>query len=162
MPIVIRPVEEHDIHVMAAIRARVWQTQEFWTARIGAYLSGEHSPQQALADRAAFVAIDNGTLVGFVAGHRTRRHGCDGELQWIDVMQENRGRGIAGGLLDRMSAWFVELGALRVCVNVDPGNAIARRFYARHGANPLNEHWMVWEDMSRQGLNSINTAPHSS
>jgi hypothetical protein len=38
-----------------------------------------------LTERAAFVAIDDGDLVGFVAGHKTRRLGCDGELQWINV-----------------------------------------------------------------------------
>jgi hypothetical protein len=47
------------------------------------------SPQQALPARAAFVAMDGTKLVGFVAGHRTRRLGCDGELQWVNVVEGN-------------------------------------------------------------------------
>jgi hypothetical protein len=45
-----------------------------------------------------------------------------------------------------MGAWFIEHGARRVCVNVDPANAPARKLYSRFGAKPLNDYWMVWED----------------
>jgi ribosomal protein S18 acetylase RimI-like enzyme len=149
MPIAIRPVEERDIAAMAAIRARERETEAFWAPRIAAYLSGEHSPQQALAARAAFVATEGDAMLGFVSGHRTRRYGCDGELQWVNVAEEARGRGIAGMLMERMAEWFVEQGALRVCVNVAPDNVPAVRLYAKHGAKPLNEHWMVWDDVRR-------------
>ena len=44
-----------------------------------------------------------------------------------------------------MAAWFGELGAARVCVDVEPGNARARAFYRKHGAVDLNLHWLVWE-----------------
>jgi len=131
---------------MAAIRAREWETETFWTDRINLYLSGKHSPQQALPERAAFVALDGAELVGFVAGHRTRRFGCDGELQWINVAEESRGRGIADRLMAKIGAWFVEQYAYRVCVNVESGNTAARRLYSRCGAQPLSQHWMVWED----------------
>jgi GNAT superfamily N-acetyltransferase len=132
---------------MAAIRARVWETEAYWLRRIGGYLSGEISPGQALPARAVFVAEDNGAVVGFVAGHRTQRHKCKGELEWIDVISECRGRGIAGRLLNTIADWFVSQNALRVCVDVAPQNAIARGLYAKHGAVPLNPHWMVWEDV---------------
>jgi GNAT superfamily N-acetyltransferase len=131
---------------MAAIRAQEWETEAFWAVRIGLYLSGEHSPRQALPRRAAFVALDGGELVGFVAGHRTRRLGCDGELQWVNVARESRGQGIAGRLMVRIGEWFAEQNANRVCVNVAAGNTAARRLYARHGAQALDEHWMIWED----------------
>jgi ribosomal protein S18 acetylase RimI-like enzyme len=146
MPIKLRPVEPPDIPLMAAIRAQVWETETFWTRRIGLYLSGEHSPQQALPARAAFVALDGTELVGFVAGHRTCRLGCDGELQWINVVEERRGQGIADGLMAKMGAWFAEQDAYRVCVNVAPENTAARRLYRRCGAQPLSDHWMIWED----------------
>lgn len=80
MPITIRAGERTDIPLMAAIRAQEWGTESFWTDRIGLYWGGEHSPQQALPARRAFVAMDGTKLVGFVPGHRTRRLGCDGEL----------------------------------------------------------------------------------
>jgi ribosomal protein S18 acetylase RimI-like enzyme len=77
-------------------------------------------------------------VVGLIAGHRTKRFGCDGELEWIDVAKECRGQGIAEGLMTAMIRWFVEQGALRVCVNVAPENIGACRLYARYGAVPLN------------------------
>ena len=146
MPITLRPVEPSDIPLMAAIRAREWATETFWTGRIGLYLSGKHSPQQALPARAAFVALEGTELVGFVAGHRTRRLVCDGELQWINVVEERRGQGIADSLMMKIGAWFVEQDAHRVCVNVEPQNTAARRLYSRCRAQPLNEYWMIWED----------------
>lgn len=146
MPISFRPVEHADIPAMATIRMREWGTETYWTERIGLYLSGELSPQQALPGRAAFAAMDGTQLVGFVAGHRTRRLSCDGEVEWINVAEERRGRGIADRLLAKIGAWFVEQGALRVCVNVGPKNIAARRVYKRCGAQPLNDHWMIWED----------------
>jgi ribosomal protein S18 acetylase RimI-like enzyme len=99
-----------------------------------------------LTTRAAFVAIDGSDLVGFVAGHKTRRFGCDGELQWINVVKERRGLGIANQLMTKIGTWFVAQDARRICVNVDPANLTARRLYTRHGAHLLNNHWMTWED----------------
>lgn len=147
MPIAIRPAVDQDICAMAAIRAQVWETEAFWQARIGRYLAGEHSPQNALPAREVFVAVAQGGVVGFVAGHKTRRYGCDGELQWIDVSRDHRRNGIAGLLLRAIAAWFAEQAASRVCVNVAPENSAARGLYTKYGAQPLNEHWLVWEDI---------------
>ena len=146
MQITVRAAESADIPRMALMRAQEWETETFWTGRIGLYLSGEHSPQQALPDRAAFVALAGTELVGFVAGHRTLRFGFDGELQWINVAAGGRGQGIADRLMVTIRAWFVEHCAYRVCVNVDPNNIAARKLYSRCGAQPLNDHWMIWHD----------------
>jgi len=48
-----------------------------------------------------------------------------------------------------MALWFMEQNAGRVCVNVAPANARARRFYQRHGAAALNEHWLVWDNIGK-------------
>jgi GNAT superfamily N-acetyltransferase len=146
MPVAYRPVEDRDVGAMAVIRAKEWGTEAFWKTRIGLYLAGKHSPQQALPLRAAFVAVDDGVVVGFVAGHRTQRHGCEGEVQWINVVEERRGHGIAGKLLETMADWFANQKLGRICVNVDSSNVAARRFYARYGGKPLNDHWIVWEE----------------
>ena len=37
-------------------------------------------PQQALPPRVIYVATEGDTLIGYVAGHLTRRYACDGEL----------------------------------------------------------------------------------
>jgi ribosomal protein S18 acetylase RimI-like enzyme len=97
-------------------------------------------------DRTILIAEDGSALVGFVAGHRTRRFGCDGELQWINVHHESQGRGIGPMLVREIGSWFVEQGARRICVDVEPDNAIARRLYARCGAKPFKPYWLIWED----------------
>jgi hypothetical protein len=50
--------------------------------------------------------------------------------------------------------------ATRVCVNVAPENLRARRFYARHGAAPLSEDWMVRDDIAvATGQNGLGRDP---
>jgi GNAT superfamily N-acetyltransferase len=146
MPITIRPVEPSDIPAMASIRAQSWETETYWQNRITRYLDGTHSPQKALASRTAFVAVDGEQIVGLIAGHLTHRYQCDAELEWIDTIEHRRRQGIASALLRSLAQWFEQQNALCVCV--DPGNPIARAFYHQHGAKPLNQHWMVWDDIS--------------
>ncbi len=145
MPVVIRPAEKADVAFTAEMRAQRSGSPSFWADRIDRYLRGEYSPQQALALRSAFVAVDQMTILGFVAGHLTRRFGCDGEVQWIDVDQGRRGAGIGYGLMAQMGTWFVSANAGRICVNVDPNNIAARRLYAKCGAQSLNDFWMIWD-----------------
>jgi len=133
---------------MARIRAAEWESEDFWTASITGYLDCRHHPRQALMPRVLYVALVEGSVGGFVAGHLTRRYACQGELQWIDVMREHRRSGIASELLRRLGAWFAEQKALRVCVDVAPANTAARAFYTKHGAENLNRHWLVWKDIS--------------
>ena len=137
-----------DLPAMARIRAAERETEEYWKVRIALYLSGKHHPRQALLPRVSYVAVVGSSLVGFIAGHLTRRYGCDGELQWISVIPERRGSAVASRLLRLLAGWFADRKASRICVDVDPANTIARRFYLRHGAEKLNEHWLVWNDVS--------------
>jgi GNAT superfamily N-acetyltransferase len=147
MSVLVRLAEDRDIPEMAVLRSQVWETPSFWAERIGLYLCGDHSPRLALRERAAFVAVDDGRVVGLTAGHRTHRYACDGELQWINVHAKLRKRGIAGLLMAAMASWFVQQQAFRICVDVDPKNAAARGLYAKYGAQRLDDHWMVWEDV---------------
>jgi GNAT superfamily N-acetyltransferase len=142
-----RRAEKEDIPALARMRAAEWETEAYWQDRIASYLEGTSNPLQALEPRAVFVALDGEALVGFVAGHLTRRLGCTGELEWIDVVAPHRGKELGSALLRVMAAWFVEQKATHVCV--DPGNAAARSFYARNGASALNAHWMVWLDIGK-------------
>ena len=114
---------------------------------ISRYLDGEHHRQHALASRTCYVAVEESQVIGFAAGHLTRRYACSGELQWINVAPGRRGSGIASELLRLLAGWFVQQGAYRVCVDVDPANAAARAFYTRNGAERLNRHWLVWNDI---------------
>jgi len=149
MPIVCyRQVDKSDIPAIARIRAAEWGEEEYWRTRISRYLDFELHPQHALMPRVMYVALERDSLVGFIAGHLTRRYGCAGELEWINVNTPSRGGGIASELLRRLAAWFTEQKASRICVDVDPANTTARRFYTRHGAEKLNDYWLVWNDIS--------------
>ena len=137
-----------DVPAMAHIRAAEWGEEEYWRERIRGYLDGEHHPQQALMPRVIYVALEGDALVGFIAGHLTRRYACEGELEWINVVPGNRGNGTAAELLRLLAQWFMEHKARRICVDVDPANSAARGFYRKHGATDLNRQWLVWDDIS--------------
>lgn len=151
-PILIRAAVIGDVIAMASIRARESQTEAFWQDRIGGYVGGTYSPQQALPARTCWVAVQTDQVVGFVAGHRTRRFECDGELQWINIAEDLRGEGIADRLMVAMLAWFHQHNMNRICVNVTAENTAARRLYARHGAVPLRAGWMEWRDLRQSSL----------
>ena len=139
--------DKSDVPAMARIRAQDWETENYWVTRIRRYLDRELHPQHALMPRVSYSALEGDSIVGFIAGHLTRRYACDGEVEWINVVPERRGSAVASDLLRLLAAWFVEQKASRICVDVDPANANARRFYLRHGAQNLNEHWLVWNDI---------------
>jgi GNAT superfamily N-acetyltransferase len=142
-----RIAQQSDVSAMARLRAANLPSEEAWTLRISGYLAKEHHPRRALLPRICYVAPAGDALVGYIAGHLTRRYQCDGELQWINVIPKQRGTGVAAELLQRLAKWFIKQKARRVCVDVDPANVPARRFYAKHGAQTLNAHWLVWPDI---------------
>jgi len=145
--VAIRQADARDVPAMAAIRAEAWESAAYWERRLAKYLAGEIGAREALPEHAMFVAEMEGMTVGLVAGHRTTRHGCHGELEWIHVAWAWRGSGIGGKLLGMMAGWFAERDALRVCVDVEPDNSEARAFYKKYGARDLKPSWMVWEDI---------------
>ena len=81
-----REALKSDIPALARIRAAERETEEYWNQRIAGYLSCEIHPQHALMPRVLYVALDDDSPVGFIAGHLTRRYECDGELEWIEVV----------------------------------------------------------------------------
>jgi ribosomal protein S18 acetylase RimI-like enzyme len=147
-PLVIREAAELDLPAMAELRETSGWKGGASAERMRLYLRGEHHPQFAEGPRAAFLAKDGERLVGFIAGHLTKRFGCDGELQWLLVAPAARGGPPATLLWARLRDWFIEQRARRICVNVEPENIRARRFYARMGAEELSTHWMVWPDVT--------------
>ncbi|HEX3142388.1 MAG TPA: GNAT family N-acetyltransferase [Pyrinomonadaceae bacterium] len=117
--------------------------------RMAAYFEGRHHPQDALASRVGYVASIDQVIVGYIAGHRTTRHGCAGEVQYLFVSPEFRRRGIATGLLRLLAEWFQSEGVREVCValaNDSPPEA--KPFYESVGATPLKKHWYSWKDIA--------------
>jgi ribosomal protein S18 acetylase RimI-like enzyme len=143
-----REATDADGPALARIRSATWGTEAYWQERIGAYMRRERHPGHALDARVIYVAQDAGEIIGLVAGHLTRRFSCDGELEWLDVLDTHRRRGIASALLRHLATWFVAHDAHRICVDVDPANERALAFYRRHGAEELRPHWLAWPDIT--------------
>ncbi len=116
--------------------------------RMRAYFDGNQHPREALLPRTGFVALDGENVVGYIAGHLTRRFGYQGEVQYLYVGPQHRRQGIATELLRRMAAWFDDQNATRVCVNVNVDSPSAAPFYLSRGASVLNQHWYTWDDIS--------------
>lgn len=142
-----REARHSDIPAMAEIRAGDWGTEEHWRERFLKYLAHKLHPREALQPRVALVCVEHERIVGLVAGHLTRRFDCEGEVEWISIRPEYRGRGVASELLCRLAEWFAAQGANCICVDVEPSNQIARSFYARNGAEDRKPHWMFWKDI---------------
>lgn len=145
----VRQATASDIPALAAIRAQSWGTEEYWVNRISGYLQSTKNPKDARKNRRIFAAIEQNEIVGLVAGHLTERFGCQGELQWINVLDEYQGKQIATKLLKHMAGWFLEQKALHICVNVEPDNIKGIHFYQKNGAVRMDDHWMVWKDISK-------------
>jgi len=143
-----RKADINDVPALAAIRSADWETPAFWQMRIAGYMNAELHPQQALSQRVVFLAAENETVLGFIAGHLTTRFSCDGELQWINVVPAYRRTGMATELLRVLAAWFIEQDAFNICVNAAIDDATGQRFYKRNGAEDLSDHWLVWKDIS--------------
>ena len=143
-----KEAELSHIPAMAKIRVAEWGTEEYWINRISGYINCELHPQHALLPRVIYVAVKDDELIGYIAGHLSRRYEFDGELEWINVAAEHRGSGVAFELFHMLAEWFVLQGAKKICVDVDPENLVARNFYIKNGAEYLNAHWLFWKDIN--------------
>jgi GNAT superfamily N-acetyltransferase len=114
---------------------------------MAAYFDRLYSPGDALAPRAGFVAFDGGAMVGYVAGHHTTRWDSQGEIEYLFVAPTHRRRGVARELTRLLAGWFVETGALKVCVNADADTQGVVEFYLACGATRVHRYWLVWENV---------------
>jgi GNAT superfamily N-acetyltransferase len=120
--------------------------------RVAAYLDGQHHPQQALPPRVGYVALSGEQVVAFIAGHQTKRHGCQGELQYFFVAPAYRRRKLGTALLRLLAGWFLEHGVRQVCVGIASDTSPeAKSFVEHHGAAPLKKYWYAWEDIGAVG-----------
>jgi ribosomal protein S18 acetylase RimI-like enzyme len=147
--VLYRPATLLDVSAMAQLRSEHWGHAPDWELRLASYMSGEHHPRHALLPRVMIVAEQDDEIIGFIAGHLTRRYHCDGELQWINVSESQRRQGVATEMLRELADWFAAYNAHKICVDAQPRNTEARAFYTRHGAEPINNHWLVWQEIAR-------------
>lgn len=153
--VVIRPATLSDVSAMARCRLADPGAGPS-DPRMSAYLEGRHHPQGALGPRIAFVALIGNDVIGYIAGHRTERHGCSGEVQYLFVAPTHRRSGVGTSLLRQMADWFVAQGAKKVCVGIaDDSPPEAKPFVERTGARPLKKHWHAWQDIGLLPRTSI-------
>lgn len=108
-----------------------------------AYMCKEHHPRDAKDPRIVYIAIVNGEIVGFVAGHLTERLGLEGELQSIYILPNHQGQGLGTQLVIALAKWFKKWDANEVCVDRKNGS---EDFYIKLGAR-FNDHgWLVWDN----------------
>ena len=123
----------------------------FADPRMAAYLKGRHHPQQALPERVGYVALVNDAVVGYIAGHRTERHGCAGEVQYLFVARNFRRCAIATRLMRLLAEWFRSQGVQEVCVGVaDDSPPEAKPFFESVGAVPFKKYWYAWQDIAAE------------
>jgi GNAT superfamily N-acetyltransferase len=116
--------------------------------RMASYFDGAHHPQEALLPRTGYVALKGERVVGYIAGHLTKRHGCDGELQYLFVEPAYRRQGFGTALLRLLAEWFRERGARKVCVGIANDSPPETKPFVEHlGALPLVKHWYAWDDI---------------
>lgn len=117
--------------------------------RMAAYFERRHHPHQALLPRVGYVALSNDAVIGYIAGHRTTRNGCAGEVQYLFVAPAYRRQGVATALLRLLAKWFQAHAAPRVCVAIAADSPVeAQPFYESLGASSLKRNWYGWDDIA--------------
>ncbi|HVG28018.1 MAG TPA: GNAT family N-acetyltransferase [Acidobacteriaceae bacterium] len=141
--ITIEPATLNDLPALCRLRAEYQGHPLEWEPRIAAYMIGQLTPAFGLEPRAVFVAVQDNEVVGFIAGHLSRRFNCQGEIYWLNVQADRRGLRIADRLLAALVAWFAGHNARSLCIEVPPSNDSARKLLARHNAHPHDALWLT-------------------
>ncbi|NNH23751.1 GNAT family N-acetyltransferase, partial [Pseudokineococcus marinus] len=116
-----------DVAEVAALEADLfgptaWSAELFWS-------------ELAAPGRGAWVArTADGALAGYAVAAAA---GPDADVQTIATAPWARGRGLGDALLVACEQHAALLGATALLLEVDAGNAPARRLYARHGFEQL-------------------------
>jgi len=107
----------------------------------------KQSPLTSKPERIILKAVDGEEIIGYLAGHLTTRFGMDAEIQSFYILHEYQRQGIGTALLCRFSDWLKTHQGVSLCVGVLPANPY-KAFYLKNGGKYLNEHWIIWNDVS--------------
>ena len=156
----IRDAVDSDLDAIARVQAGTMVASDYYAdavdeeseyqrihSRVVGYFAGTHNPSYSLPERTVLVATHDDQIIGLAAGHRSMRMGCTGELQWMFVLPRWQRQGIGADLLRPLRQWFKVHRSTKVIVDAPPENPY-RAFYLKHGAIPLDEYWLYWEDIS--------------
>jgi ribosomal protein S18 acetylase RimI-like enzyme len=143
VPVVVRPATLADVPSVRDVAARTWRaTYAGLVAAPDIELFLERAYGADAVARAIdrfgdgyLVALADETVVGYAIAGPNRDGG--GELFAIYVAPEAQGRGVGRALWQRAVAHLRSLGVDDLALWVAAGNASARRFYERQGAEPI-------------------------
>lgn len=117
----IRRLEARDVDAILAIQAAAPEIAQ-WTSWDYARI--------AHGEMAGWVADESGAIVGFLVA---RAIGHEIEILNFAVEKARRGCGTGSALLREAFAWGEKQGAERAFLEVRASNAVALKFYERHG-----------------------------
>ena len=112
------------------------------------YFKGQ-SPQTSKPDRVTLKAVNNDDkIIGYLSGHLTTRFNLDAEIQSFYILKTEQKKGIGTMLLKEFTKWLEKKNAKSLCVGFKPENKY-KSFYLKHGGQYLNEHWIIWNDITK-------------
>ncbi|OCX51090.1 hypothetical protein BEL04_20460 [Mucilaginibacter sp. PPCGB 2223] len=123
------------VDVDPAIRRFRWQTY---------FAAG--SPATSKPERIVLKAVEDGRIIGFIAGHLTTRFGKDAEIQNFYILKDHQRKGIGYALLNKLVEWLVQNKVNSLCVGVALNNPY-QAFYLKYFGQYLNEHWIFWDNI---------------
>ncbi|UIP00247.1 GNAT family N-acetyltransferase [Halobaculum sp. CBA1158] len=103
------------------------------------YDAGEVTETLTDDDAVFVVAVDDGDVVGFVQSYLVERREPVGELDWLHVHPDHRGKGIGDDLLRRAETELLERGAERIEGRVLAANEAGAEFYEGEGFSEVGE-----------------------
>lgn len=91
-------------------------------------------------DDAVFVvAVDDGRVIGFAQSYVTNRRESVGEIDWLHVSPDRRGRGVGERLFERVEAELLDRGVARLEGRVLEENESGAEFYEQEGFERVGE-----------------------
>ena len=112
------------------------------------YFNRTASTETTGIHRAIYVAMIKLNIVGYIAGHLSSHPDPQGEIQSMNILKPQWGKGVEVKLLSILARWFKNRGVASVYVNAAECNPY-KEFYAQHGAKVVNDSLFKWEDIDK-------------
>jgi mycothiol synthase len=136
----IRTFKEGDAPLFYGIDARAFEGQWGMSARPFEEWQARHLSGERFQPDSCFLAECKGEPAGMLIG---RGWAVEAWVDSLGVLEEFRGRGIGGALLERAFRAFRDRGYKLVALNVDAANPTgATRLYEAHGMR-VRRHWVI-------------------
>jgi ribosomal protein S18 acetylase RimI-like enzyme len=108
-------------------------------------------------DVVVLVAINGGTIRGFVQGHLLEGQETVGEIEWTHVHPEERGEGVGARLLQRAETTMTVQGAEHLRARVLAANETGEAFYRENGYQVASSRDIEIEGRSYEEVTMVKT-----